>query len=61
MATQSLDNQIQEYWSLLGREEKQSLLSVMKCFVKLREDANAHKLPNIKDRNAKIEDEVNEL
>jgi hypothetical protein len=37
MATKSLDNQILQYLPLLGKDEKQSLLSVIRSFLKGRE------------------------
>jgi len=37
MATISLDKQIEDYLPFLGKEEKQSLLSVIKSFMKLKE------------------------
>lgn len=37
MATRSLDNQLQQYWSLLEKEEKQSILTFIKSFLKQKE------------------------
>jgi len=37
MATMSLDNQLQKYWPLLGKEEKQSILTFIKSFVKIKD------------------------
>ncbi len=37
MATMSLDKQIENYLPFLGKEEKRSLLSVIKSFMKLKE------------------------
>ncbi len=41
MATMSLDKQINQYLPLLANEEKQSILSVIMSFVKLRESSIA--------------------
>lgn len=38
MATMSLDNQIKKYLPLLANDEKQSLLGVIKSFLKHKED-----------------------
>ena len=37
MATKSLDNQIEHYWPLLGKEEKQSILTFIKSFIKIKD------------------------
>jgi len=37
MTTKSLDLQIQQYWPLLAKEEKQSILTFIKSFVKQKE------------------------
>ena len=37
MTTKSLDNQLQQYWPLLGKEEKQSILTFIKSFIKIKD------------------------
>ena len=37
MAARSLDNQLQQYWPLLEKEEKQSILTFIKSFIKIKD------------------------
>jgi len=37
MSNKALDNQLQQYWPLLEKEEKQSILGVIKSFLKRKE------------------------
>jgi hypothetical protein len=37
MTTKSLDNQLQQYWPLLEKEEKQSILTFIKSFIKIND------------------------
>jgi len=37
MATKSLDNQLQQYWPLLEKAEKQSILTFIKSFIKIKD------------------------
>ena len=54
MATGALDFEIQKYLPLLGNEEKQSLLSVIKSFLNLKKD-NTEAI-NIKQYNKDIDE-----
>ena len=59
MATMSLDNQIEKYLPLPGNEEKQSLLSVMKSFLKLKEANTPYpygRRPTIEQYNKELEE-----
>ncbi len=42
MSSQALDKRIQEYLPLLGSEEKKSLLSVIRSFLSIRNEATGH-------------------
>ncbi len=42
MATMSLGKQIEDYLPLLGNEEKQSILGVIKSFLKLKDVSTPH-------------------
>jgi len=37
MTTRALDNQLQEYWPLLPKEEKQSILAHIKSFLTVKD------------------------
>ena len=39
MPTISADKQLQQYWPLLGNEEKKSILGIIKSFLKLKEES----------------------
>jgi hypothetical protein len=53
MTTAALDNQLQKYWPLLGKEEKRSILTVIKGYVKDKEAQ--HSRPTIEEYNREIE------
>ena len=58
-ATMPLDNQIKQYLPLLGNEEKQSLLSIMKSFPKLKEADTPYPRgprPTIEQYNKELEE-----
>ena len=55
MATMSLDNQIKKYLPLLGNDEKQSLLSVIKSFLTLK-DETAPKRLTIEQYNNELDE-----
>jgi len=55
MSTKSLDSQLQEYWPSLGKEEKQSILSVIKSFLKLKEISFPQRL-SIEQYNKELEE-----
>ena len=40
MTAKALDNQMEQYWPLLEKEEKHSILTFMKSFLKHRETPN---------------------
>ncbi len=45
MATKSLDTQLEHYWPLLGKEEKQSILTFIKSFIKVKDTSQiAHRI-----------------
>jgi hypothetical protein len=54
MTTKSLDNQLQQYWPLLAKEEKQSILTFIKSFVKIK-DAPSQRL-TIEQYNKELEE-----
>ena len=54
MATMSLDNQIKKYLPLLANEEKESLLSVIKSFLKLQD--NTSQRPTIEEYNKELDE-----
>lgn len=55
MATKSLDNEIFHYLPLLGSDEKQTILSVIKSFLKLHKPVNSI---SIEEYNKEIDDAV---
>lgn len=55
MAAQSLDNDFMKYWSMLTPVEKESLLTVAKNYVQLKDD-NTH--ISIEQYNKEIEEAV---
>ena len=54
MATPSLENEFDQYWSKLSIIEKQSLLTVAKNYVELKEEAGM----DIEEYNKEIDDAV---
>jgi hypothetical protein len=56
MATMSLDNQIKKYLPLLGAEEKQSLLGVIKSFITLKEEPKAPQRLTIEQYNKELDE-----
>ena len=52
MATTSLDNQLQQYWPLLEKEEQQSILTFIKSFLKNKGPKNI----NIEQYNKELEE-----
>ena len=54
MATPSLENEFYQYWSKLSIIEKQSLLTVAKNYVQLKEEAGM----DIEEYNKEIDDAV---
>jgi len=54
MTTQALDNQLQQYWPLLEKEEKQSILTFIKSFVKHKGDTPPQRL-TIEQYNKELE------
>lgn len=55
MAVQSLDNDFMKYWSMLSGVEKESLLTVAKNYVQLKED---NLYLSIEQYNKEIEEAV---
>jgi len=56
MATRSLDTQIQNYLPLLGKEEKQSILGVIKSFLKLKDAPHPPQRLTIEQYNKELEE-----
>jgi hypothetical protein len=54
MNTRSLDNQLGQYWPLLGKEQKQSILSVMKSFLKAKENLDERRI-SVEQYNKEID------
>ncbi len=53
MATKLLDVQLQEYWQLLEKDEKQSIIAFMKLFLK---NKVAHEQISIKQYNNELDE-----
>ncbi len=56
MATMSLDKEIKNYLPLLGNEEKQSLISVIKSFLKLKDTPTPPQRISIEQYNREIDE-----
>ena len=56
MATMSLDNEIKKYLPLLGSEEKQSILSVIKSFLKLKDTSQSSERITIEQYNKELDE-----
>jgi len=55
MPTVSLDNEIYNYLPLLGNDEKQTIISVIKSFLKLKEEPKAPQRLTIEQYNKELE------
>lgn len=55
MTTISLDNQLRQYWPLLPKEEKQSILSHIKSLLKSKDDVVSQRL-TMEQYNKEIEE-----
>ena len=56
MPVMSLDNQIKKCLPLLGSDEKQSLLSVIKSFLSLKEEVKVSQRLTIEEYNKELEE-----
>ncbi len=56
MTTKSLDNQLQQYWPLLAKEEKQSILTFIKSFIKIKDAPAAPERITIEKYNEALEE-----
>ena len=55
MTTKALDSQLNEYWPLLEKEEKQSMLTFMKSILKFKTTAIAQRI-SIEQYNKEIDE-----
>ena len=55
MTVKAIDNQLNEYWPLLEKEEKQSMLTFMKSILKFKTAAASQRI-SIEQYNKEIDD-----
>ncbi len=60
MTTTTLDNQLNEYWPLLEKEEKQSMLTLMKSILKFKKAATPQHI-SIEQYNKEIDEAEAEM
>ncbi|MES2701020.1 MAG: hypothetical protein V4649_00180 [Bacteroidota bacterium] len=61
MASKSLDSQLQQYWPLLEKEEKQSILGVIKSFLKLKDTHTHAERISVEQYNKEIDEAVDRV
>jgi hypothetical protein len=61
MATTSIDKEIEKFLPLLGKDEKQAILSVIKSFMKLREAPLASMPISIEQYNKEIDEAMERI
>jgi hypothetical protein len=58
MSIKSLDSQLQQYWPSLGKEQKQSILSVIKSFLKLKDASQPSERITVEQYNKELDEAV---